>query len=147
VGLAIYFVALAVFSHVTGGLERQAVEISQTYTNSLQLKEMLGVLQQRELLKFGALDCWEAVAETTPTGFQLETLNFNDGRTLRLSGTAPTDQASEITTFFDNLRKWRKGNQPMFDTTMSDNYNSHLIPNVGVGWTFELELKQQPGEK
>jgi len=145
VGLAIFFVALAVFGHVTGRVEDQARAISGTYTNSLKLKEMLGVLQQRELLKFGALDTYEAVAETMPTGFQLETLSFNDGRTVRLSGTAPTDQATAITDFYDSLRKWRKGSQPMFDTTISDNYSSHLNPDGRtVGWTFELELKQQP---
>jgi hypothetical protein len=143
--LAIYFVALAVFGHVTGRVEYQARATSENYTNSLKLKEMLGVLEQRETLKFAALDCWQAVAETMPTGLQLETLSFNDGRTLRLSGNAPTDQVTAITEFYDNLRKWKRGKDPMFDTSTSDGYSSHLNPgNNTVGWSFELELKQQP---
>jgi hypothetical protein len=147
VGLAIYFVALAVFSHLTGRVEGQAVAISQTYTNSLQLKEMLGVLEQRETLKFGALDCWEAVAETMPTGLQLELLNFNDGRTISLRGSAPKDQVTGITDFYDNLRRWKKGNKPMFDTANSDGYRSQVTGADSVGWSFELELKEQPGNK
>ena len=100
VGLAIYFVALTVFSTLTGRVEAQAKAISMTYTNSIQLKEMLGVLEQRENLKFAALDCWKAVAETMPAGLTLETLNFNDGRTLNLRGNAPTDQVGAVTDFF-----------------------------------------------
>ena len=146
VGLAIYFVALAVFSSLTGRVESRAMAISNTYTNSLQLKEMLGVLEQRETLKFGALDCWEAVAETMPTGLQLEVLNFNDGKTLGLRGTAPMDQVTNITDFYDSLRRWKKGSQPLFDTANSEGYSSQ-VAGGSVNWSFELDLKQQPGNK
>ena len=146
VGLAIYFVALAVFSSLTGRVESRAMAISNTYTNSLQLKEMLGVLEQRETLKFGALDCWEAVAETMPTGLQLEVLSFNDGKTISLRGTAPTEQVTAITDFYDSLRRWKKGSQPLFDTANSEGYRSQLT-GATVNWSFELDLKQQPGNK
>ncbi len=148
VGLAIYFVALAVFSHLTGRVEDQAVAISNTYTNSLQLKEMLGVLEQRETLKFAALDCWEAVAETMPTGLQLETLNFNDGKTVSLRGTAPTDQVSAVFDFYENLRKWKKGTQALFDQNAGEVPRTQVNQGAAtVSWSFELELKQQPGIK
>jgi len=42
-------------------------------------------------LKSAALDCWEAVAETMPTGLTLDTMNFSDfngARHLSLRGTA-----------------------------------------------------------
>ena len=38
--------------------------MSGSYTNYLQLKGKLAILQEREILKSAALDCWEAVAET-----------------------------------------------------------------------------------
>jgi hypothetical protein len=145
--LAIYFVALTVFSHLTGRVEARAADMSQSYTNSIQLKEMLGVLKQRETLKFAALDCWQAVAENMPTGLTLDTLNFNDGKTLSLRGSAPTDQVTAITDFWDNLRKWKKGTQPLFESAGAEPPHTDMNPGAGsVNWNFELELKQ-PGNK
>jgi hypothetical protein len=147
IGLAIYFIALIVFGHLTGRVETQAAEISQDYTNSIQLAGMLNVLKEREDLKFAALDCWKAVAETMPAGLTLDTLNFNDGyngsRTLSLRGTAPADQATAATDFADNLRKWKNNGKSLFDESESGTPNISL--NVGgatVNWNFELELKR-----
>jgi hypothetical protein len=145
-GLAIYFVALIVFGHLTGRVVGQAAGISKDYTNSIQLTGMLNVLKEREELKFAALDCWKAVAETLPAGLTLETLNFNDGnngtRVLGLRGTAPADQATAATDFSDSLRKWKDNGKPLFDEGSSGTPNISL--NAGgttVSWSFELELK------
>jgi hypothetical protein len=140
IGLAIYFVALTVFSHVTTRAENQAAEISGSYTNSIQLTGMLGVLKQREQLKFAALDCWEAVAETLPAGLTLDVLSFNDGKTLSLHGTAPTDQVAAVTDFYDSLRKWKKDNHSLFDPA-SEGLRTSLNGPATVAWSFELELK------
>jgi len=141
-GLGVYFIALMVFSHVTGRVETQAAAISQNYTNSIQMKAMLGVLKEREALKFAALDCWQGVAETMPEGLTLDSLNFNDGRTLSLRGTAPTDQSSAIFDFYDNLRRWKKDGRTLFDVNASEPPRNSL--NAGgatVSWSFDLELK------
>jgi hypothetical protein len=141
--IAIYFVALTVFGHLTSRVEAQTAGISENYTNSIKMKEMLGVLKQRETLKFAALDCWEAVAENMPTGLTLESLNFNDGKTLSLRGSAPTDQVSAITDFYDNLRKWKNGTQAMFDTEGGDPPHTAVNPGgATVSWNFDLDLKQ-----
>jgi len=141
--LAIYFVALTVFSQLTSRVETQAANISQTYTNSVQLKAMLVVLEKRESLKFAALDCWQAVAEKLPSDLTLESMSFNDGRTLNLRGTAPTAQVTAINDFYDNLRKWRKGGQPLFDVNSGDAPRTSLNQGAAmVSWSFELELKQ-----
>jgi hypothetical protein len=110
------------------------------------MREKLKVLQQRDTLRFAALDCWKAVAETMPTGLTLETMNFNDGRTVILSGTVPTDQVTAVNDFYENLRRWKKetpkGAQPIFDAS------GGTIPSTGmrdastVNWRFELDLKQ-----
>jgi hypothetical protein len=140
--LAIYFVALTVFTQLTGRVEAQAVAISGSYTNSLQMRQMLNVLQDRDRLKFAALDCWEAVAEQMPTGLTLETMNF-DGRTLSLRGTAPTDQVTAVTDFYDNLRRWKKnGKDAIFDTSGGDVPRTGLRDASTVNWSFELDLKQ-----
>ena len=142
IGLAIYFVALTVFGHLTSGVVTQAAGMSETYTNSIQLKAMLQILKQRETLKFAALDCWEAVAENMPTGLTLETLNFNDGRTLSLRGTAPTEQVTAVTDFFDNLRKWKNNGQLLFDPNSGDVPRTSVMPGAAlIAWSFELDLK------
>jgi hypothetical protein len=145
--LAIYFVALIVFSHLTGRVEEQAAGISKDYTNSIQLTGMLDVLKEREELKFAALDCWEAVAETMPTGLTLETLNFNDGKSLSIRGTAPTDQVTTVTDFYDALRKWKKKNgQVLFAEGSGEGPRISLnAGGASVSWSFELDLKE--GEK
>lgn len=143
IGLAIYFVALTVFSHVTSGVEAKASSLSQSYTNSIQLTAMLGVLKERDELKFAALDCYEAVAETLPSDLTLEALNFNDGRTLSLRGTAPTAQVAEVTDFCDTLRKWKKKDGQLLFSPSDDVPHTQL--NAGgatVTWSIELELKQ-----
>lgn len=145
--LAIYFIALIVFGHVTSRVEASAAAISKDYTNSIQMTGMLKVLKEREDLKFAALDCWKAVAETLPAGLTLDTMNFNDGynglRTLSLRGTAPADQVTAVTDFSDNLRKWKTGGQSLFDEGSGGAANISL--NAGgatVSWNFELDLKK-----
>ena len=143
IGLAIYFVALTVFGHLTSRVETQAASLSQSYTNSIQLTAMLGVLKERETLKFAALDCYEAVAETLPSDLTLETLNFNDGKSLSLRGTAPTSQVTEVTDFFDSLRKSKKRDGQQLFAPSDDVPHTQL--NAGgatVTWSFELQLKQ-----
>jgi len=141
--LAIYFVALTVFSKLTGNVEEAAAKTSGSYTNSIQLRQMVNVLQDRDRLKFAALDCWEAVAETMPTGLTLDSMNF-DGRAVSLRGSAPLEQAVDVNTFYADLRKWKKGTQPVFDSSSGD--VPRTGPGVGPGtmtWSFELELKVQ----
>jgi hypothetical protein len=140
--LAIYFVALTVFSTLTANVEHQAAAISETYTNSIRMREMLKVLDQRDALKFAALDCWQAVAETMPTGLTLETLNFNDGRSLSLRGTVPTDQVTAVNDFYDSLRKWKKGKQAIFDAGGGTIPNTSMKDPSTVSWSFELDLNQ-----
>jgi len=137
--LAIYFVALSVFGHLTKNVETDASNLSQSYTNSIQLNEMLGVLKQRETLKFAALDCWKAVAETMKTGLTLDSMNFN-GNTLTLHGSAPLDQVTEVNDFFDDLRRWKKDSQPLFNSDAQTPTTRAVGPTVT--WSFELELKQ-----
>jgi hypothetical protein len=144
--LAIYFVALTVFSHLTSTVEHNATAISGSYTNTLQMRQMLNVLQDRDRLKFAALDCWKALAETMPPDVTLEVLNFNDGRSLSLRGTVPTDQVTALNDFYDALRKWKKDNQPIFDTSAGTVPNTSMKDPSTVSWSFELELKQ-PGKK
>jgi hypothetical protein len=149
VGLAVYFVALTVLSHLTDTAETQARGLADSYTNSVQLTGMLNVLKEREDLKFAALDSWKAVAESMPEGLTLETLNFNDGRSISLRGTAPADQVTTIADFYDKLRKWTKKDEKtkkeelLFDPAGGEGPRESLNPGgATVSWSFDLDLKR-----
>jgi hypothetical protein len=148
--LALYVVAVLVYFLALGGLylraqsvENQVKALSNTYTNAIQLKARYQVLQDRQDLKFAALDCWRAVAETIPDALTLESLTFSDGRRLNLNGTAPAGEGKSVVDFFDQVRKSKVGNQPLFDTSQGDSApRSSTGPGGAINWNFTLELKR-----
>jgi hypothetical protein len=143
VALAIYFVALTVFSTVTDKAENHANELSKDYTNSVQRAGLLGVLKERQDLKFAALDCWDAVAQNMPEGLTLDTMNFNDGKSLSLRGTVPTDQVTAVTDFYDKLRKWKVQGQELFDPNGGELPGTKVAQGgATVDWHFSLDLKR-----
>src|SRR5262249_24057064 len=110
-----------------------------------QLQEKLKVLKEREDLRFAALDSWNAVAQTMPSGLTLDVLNFADGTKLDLRGTAPSDQVTIVTDFYDYLRRAKRGDQPLFSSTESEGPRTSLNPGgATVSWSFDLELRRTP---
>ena len=140
IGVVIYFCATAVLGYQTGKVERQAAAISGSFTNALQLKARYEVLKERQDLKYAALDCWKLVADKLPEGISLQRFSFGDGRKLTLSGMVAQDQLSQITDFYDALRKATLNGQPMFKTTEGESLSSRLTGNQ-VSWNFSLELR------
>ncbi len=144
IGVVIYFIALSVASYRTRGVESEAAEIAPTYTNAIQFKARFQVLKDRQELKFAALDCWNMTARLLPPEVTLETMNFNDGRQLRLNGTAPNDQISKLIEFESSMRKsLDSSGQPLFDANKGDNISYRANPgNTAVTWSLTLELKR-----
>ena len=143
IGVLIYAVALFVFFLRTQHVEREVAGISGQYTNAIQLKAKYDVLKDRQALKFAALDCWKAVADVMPNELTLDSFNFNDGRKLTLSGTAPNGEAKSTLEFFDRLRKAKINDQPLFDSAKGDSApRSGAAPGGAVSWGFTFELKR-----
>jgi hypothetical protein len=137
----VYFIALSFLNYKTGGVEEQVANLGPTYTNMLQLNAQVKVLRERQELKYAALDCWQAVAETMPAGLTLDAMNFSGGKKLSLSGSAPADQMSAVIDFSDTLRKFSVRGQPLFDTRRNDPPRPSVVPG-GIRWSYELELKR-----
>ena len=144
IGVVIYFCATAVLGYQTGKIEQQVRSISGSYTNTLQLKARCEVLQERQDLKYAALDCWKLVADQLPAGISLQRFSFGDGRRLALGGTVTPDQITLLTDFYDALRKAQLNNQPMF-TTAGDPLSYRGSPQVS--WNFSLELRRAEEDK
>lgn len=140
-GLVVFFIALGFVNYQTTGVESQVAALGSSYTNSLQLNAQFKVLKERQELKYAALDCWQAVAETMPTGITLDSMNFSGGKKLTLSGTASADQVGSVIDFSDSLRKFTVRGQPLFDQKKIDPPRTQVMQG-GIRWNYELELKR-----
>ena len=137
--VVVYFCATFLLGVQTHKIEQQVADISNNYTNALQLKARYEVLKQREELKFAALDCWKLVAENLPAGIVLQRFSFADGQTLSLSGTASPDQVNTLLNFNTTMQRATLDGQPMFDPKVGETVHPHNIGG-GVAWNFSLQL-------
>ena len=140
--LVVYFCAVAVLGFSTGKIEGQVAALSGSYTNALQLRARAGVLQERQQLKYAALDCWQIVAQQLPAGITLQRFSFADGKRLALGGQVPSDQISLITDgFYDGVRKAKSNGQLMFDPAINPGGQlTYRQSGSVVTWNFGLEL-------
>jgi hypothetical protein len=122
------------------GVESQVAALGGAYTNAIQLKAKLGVLQERSQLKFAALDSMEQVAETIPAALTLRRWSFAEGSRLSLSGEVAADDTQKLIDFYDALRKAKKDNQPFFSSEGGDPLAYRQSGN-NVSWSFSLILK------
>jgi len=140
VGVLIYFVALNVASYRTQKVERYVAGLGGQYTNALQLKAQSRILQDRQDLKFAALDCWATVSRLLPEGVTLDSMNFSDGKRLTLMGSASSDQATALIDFEMALRKATVNGQPLFDPFSGNNVSWQ--GSATIVWNLALELKR-----
>ena len=135
----VYFVALGFLNHQAGGVEQQVADLKDDFTRSQQLKDRYRVLKDRQVLKFAALDCWKTSAELLPSGATLNGLDFRDGKKLTLTGTAGSDQASDVIDFNSAIRKAEVNGAPLFSRVDSPTYNQNPANNT-VTWSFSCDL-------
>ena len=148
--VAIYLAGVVVYALVLGGLfvrthsvESKVAKISNDYTNATQVIARYDVLKDRQDLKFAALDCWKAVADTLPGELTLDNFTFSEGHKLTLRGNAGPGMNNEALSFFEQLRKAKKDEQALFDLAKSDaSPGFGSLPGGGVSWSFTLELKR-----
>jgi hypothetical protein len=81
-GVLIYFALNEVAKWRLGNVQDQITGLAPQYTNTLVMKEQVKVLQDQLDMRYAALDCYRAVAESMPTDFQLDSFQFEGGRRL-----------------------------------------------------------------
>ncbi len=62
---------------------RTCASRSRAYTNVLQIKAQLEILQNRQALKFASLDCWQKTAELLPENISVGTARIQGRQTLQ----------------------------------------------------------------
>jgi hypothetical protein len=143
IGVVIYGIALAVASYRTSTVENKVKQLAPAYTNAIQLKARVGVLNDRQELKYAALNIWNQIAQLLPDSVTLEGYNFNEGKRLTLNGTAPGEKGTQVADFYEGLRKSTVDGQLLFDQRPGDNLKIYNNPGSGsLRFDFSLELRR-----
>lgn len=140
-GVVVYFGLTEWAKWRLDGLQGELAFKAPKYTNTLQLKAEVKVLQDQLDLRYAALDCYKAVAENLPGEVQLDTLNFERGYKLTLFGTAAEGDSPKVQEFNKALRKATVDDQPLFDKVQAA--TSTPKPGGMIGWNFWCELKRK----
>lgn len=138
------WVQFAKWRHNTVAAEIASLGLS--YTNTLQLKERVKVLQDQLDLQFAALDSWKATADFLPPELTLNSLNFDRGRKLTLLGTASNEDVSKVNEFNGALRGVTARNQPLFSKVNAPSINPGPPGGQQITWSFFSELKRTDNE-
>lgn len=136
-----FLIALNIRTLQRDNLRSDVSSMGLTFTNTLQLRAQVGVLQEQVALKFAALDAWKAAVDLLPASATLTQLDFQKGHTLALRGTVPPDSTADITKFNSELKKSQTGGQPLFSNVKATQFDTRPGANVTT-WNFEAELRR-----
>ena len=144
VGVLIYFGALYALKIKFDRVKQQAVSLGGAYTNALKDMKQIEILQVRQELKYKALDCWKAAAESLPEGAVVQAMDFHR-TSFYLAGTA--DDSTAIDQFNQAMRMTpnpNRSNQLLFTevelpTIQSQGSNT-------FHWSFRCSMKEEANE-
>lgn len=141
-GVFVYLAVLTFQKSSVDTLRDETRAMATQYTNTLQLKARVRVLQEQVALRFAALDCWNAVVEKLPEALTLVQMDFKNGRTLLINGNASESDRAEVIRFNDLLRAVTSEGKPLF----SEVKPATMTPRgSSLSWTFEAELRREEG--
>lgn len=142
-GVFIYFLAVQVLNWQASRVKSELASISNTYTNTLRMKEQVQILQDQLALKTAALDCWKEASDRLPEGMVLDWLNFRRGSVLELHGTA--DEHQKLSDYNDAMRAATVEGQPLFKSVSVPTSNTRPGAKT-IFWSFVCELNRPETE-
>ena len=137
-----FMMALKVQEYRLDTLRDEGNAIAGSYTNALQTKAQVAILQDQVALRFAALDAWRAAVEALPETLNLSQLDFTRGRALELTGTVNADNTAEVTKYNSELKKLELNGQPLFARVEPATFFPAQGPGGSVRWGFKAELKR-----
>ncbi len=143
-GVAVYFGWVQFAQWRLDQVAEQAALLANSYTNTLQIKAHVNVLQDQIDLQYAALDCWKAVADYLPPEMTLQTLTF-DRKKLSLSGSVADDSRSKVGDFNEALRSVEVKGQSLFTKVNPPNM-TQPPGSQQVRWNFTCDLKRTDNE-
>ena len=144
VGVAVYFGFLEYRKHELGQVDAQVVALQPAYTNALQLRDRIRVMQDQQNLKYAGLDGWKAITETLPTELTLKRLTFQKGQKLVLSGVGAGDQVAKVTDYSEALGKLLVNSNKLFlkVTPQSTTVRPGELGPQTTFWGVECDLQR-----
>ncbi|MBI3416800.1 MAG: hypothetical protein HY043_16035 [Verrucomicrobia bacterium] len=141
IGVAIYFGALEVVKFQAGRVDQQVKTLTGSYTNALQMKARILVLQEQADLKYAALDAWKAVTDNLPQELTLQQINFSRTGKVTISGFGSED--AKVVDFIEALQKVAVNKRPLFSRVGQQSIQTRpgaLGPRT-VFWGLDCQLQ------
>lgn len=138
-GVLFYFGMLYVFQIKAATVKKDLANMGPDYTNALRDIAQIQILQDREKLKFAALDCWKSVAENLPDSMTVDDMYFQRGK-LELRGTVVAENQQDVGTFNEAMRTSTDPNH--HESLFTDVSPPTIRINGAKGeWSFNCTLK------
>jgi hypothetical protein len=139
-GIGAYFASVSFLQWKLGRVQNAIAAIGPVYTNAMQLRERVRVLQDQLDLQFAALDCYKAIADYLPPELTLDSIQFDRGHKLTLFGTAASADNEKVWDFNEKMKMAMVKGQPLFSKVNPPPTN----PRQGaqLSWSFSCELKR-----
>jgi hypothetical protein len=140
-GVVIYIGFVQFASYRFDSTQTEARGLSLQYTNALQLKEKLRVLQETLELQYAALESYKAVADTMPPELTLESMVFDRGREVTFRGSAEATDRSKLIDFNEALAKVQYNDQLLFSKVVLGRVDNKP-GTTALNWTVACSLKR-----
>jgi hypothetical protein len=137
----IYIAALQVLKFQQNRIGTAVAGISQNYTNAVNMRKRVQILEEQSNLKFAALEAWKTAAVELPSEMQLTSLVISKGRKLSLYGTAPQSNVDKVADY--NERMARSVINGKAVTVTPPNFSPPRANPQGVltiTWNFEANI-------
>jgi len=140
-GVVVYIGFVQVASFRLDSTQNEARGLSLQYTNTLQLRDKLRVLQETLDLQYAALECYKAVTDTMPPELTLDWINFSLGREVTYRGFAEAADRSKVIEFNEALLKVQYNDQPLFSKVVMGRVDNKLGSTL-LTWSLTGTLKR-----
>lgn len=141
IGVAIYLGGVKWTSYQHGSITDELTSLGPTYTNTVQIREKVKVLQDTLELQYAALECYLAVAKTLPPELTLNNINFERGRKVTFFGTAGAEDRTKVLEFNAALIDYTVKTQRFFAKVNPP--SSQVQPGqTTLNWNFSCDLKR-----
>ena len=141
IGAVFYLGGVKYSGYQYNSIQAEMASLGPTYTNTVQLRERLKVLQDTLELQYAALECYLAAAKSIPPELTLNNINFERGRKVTFFGTAGAEDRAKVLEFNAALIDYTVKTQRFFAKVNPP--NSTVQPGqTMLNWNFSCDLKR-----
>lgn len=141
VGALFYLGGVKWTSYQHGSIVDELTSLGPTYTNTVQIREKVKVLQDTLELQYAALESYLAVAKTLPPELTLNNINFERGRKVTFFGTSSAEDRPKVLEFNDALINYTVRTQRFFAKVNPPSMQTQP-GQATLNWNFSCELKR-----